>query len=47
MPALFLELTEDAFLGQLALKGLDGLLDIVVHDLDLHAITTLYAEFLV
>jgi hypothetical protein len=36
VPTLFLELTEDAFLGQLALEQLDGLLDVVVHDLDLH-----------
>lgn len=47
MPTLFLQLAKNAFLGQLALESFYSLLDIVVHYLDLHAITTLYAEFLI
>ena len=35
VPALFLELTEDAFLGQLALQGADRLLHVVVLNLNL------------
>lgn len=45
VPTLFFQLAEDAFLGQLALESLNGLFDIIVLNLDLHAITTLYNEF--